>query len=289
MDNDGLQLRELRKSFPGFRLGPLSFHLRPGIAYGLLGANGAGKTTLLNLITLQLRANSGQIFYNGQSISWGETAWKTRFSYIREIPSFYDELTVAQTLHLAGLLYNTWDEKLAGTLLQRFRLESSARVGTLSKGSKVKLGIVAGLAHSASLLILDEPTAGLDPTTRAELQQLLRELVGSHGFCILVSSHIFEDLEQVGDEVLIMRRGQLAFHSTLRAFADMALCRLPDTSPLVQSSEMRFVWKKNGYNWIIVPKGSKTRSELLTNRECIEELSPRILAAVYEAIENRVE
>lgn len=240
-------------------------------------------------MTLQLRPHSGQMFHNGRPITWGETAWKALLTYIREAPSFYDELTVSQTLHLARSLYDTWDPSLADDLLRRFRLEGSARVKTLSKGTKVKLGITAGLAHRADFLILDEPTAGLDPTTRSDLQQLLRELVTSHGFALLISSHIFEDLEEVADEVFIMRRGQIAFHSALQTLGEMALCRLPDTSPFVPSSDMLLFWKKNGYNWVIVPKTSKTRCELLANQECMEEPSPRMLAAVYEAIENRVE
>ena len=102
MTDNVLELQDLRRVFPGFELGPLTLRLRPGQVYGLLGPNGAGKTTLLNLIALQLNTTSGRLHYGGSPIHWGDNTWKARFSYIRERPSFYAELTVAQTLEFAG-------------------------------------------------------------------------------------------------------------------------------------------------------------------------------------------
>ena len=113
MTDDVLAARDLCRVFPGFRFGPLSLRLRPGQVYGLLGPNGAGKTTLLNLIALQLRSTAGTLTSADAQIRWGDSAWKARFSYIWETPSFYAELTVAQTLELAGQLYDHWDPVLA--------------------------------------------------------------------------------------------------------------------------------------------------------------------------------
>ena len=168
MTNAVLELRDLGRAFPGFQLGPLSLRLHPGQVYGLLGPNGAGKTTLLDLIASQLQATSGTLSHGGRRIRWGDRGWKARFSYIREMPSFYAELTVAQILELAGQLYPHWDPALADSLVGTFHLRPHQRVGHLSKGTRVKLGIVTALSHRAELLILDEPTAGLDPSARAD-------------------------------------------------------------------------------------------------------------------------
>jgi ABC-2 type transport system ATP-binding protein len=220
MSEHGLELKDLQRDFPGFRLGPISIRLVPGVAYGLLGPNGAGKSTLLNSITLQLNLSGGRMCYNGAPVTWGDAAWKLRWSYIRETPAFYDELTIAQTLRLAARLYGRWDEEFSRSLLDRFSLNAKNKVGTLSKGSKVKLGIITALAHHAEFLILDEPTSGLDPTARAELQGMLRQLMGEQPeLCLILSSHIFEDIEQVADEVLILRNGNLVFQQTLGAIA----------------------------------------------------------------------
>ena len=147
MTDDILELHDLRRVFPGFQLGPVSLRLQPGQVYGLLGPNGAGKTTLLDLIALQLKATTGTLSYAGRPIRWGDSGWKARFSYIREMPSFYGELTVAQTLELAGQLYPRWDPVLADRLVGTFSLRPHQRVGHLSKGTRVKLGIVAALSH----------------------------------------------------------------------------------------------------------------------------------------------
>lgn len=193
-----------------------SIRLAPGVANGLLGPNGAGKSTLLNSITLQLKLTAGQMFYNGATVAWGDAAWKLRWSYIRKTPAFYDELTIAQTLRLAVQLCGRWDEEFARILLDRFSLNASNNVGNLSKGSKVKLGIITALAHRTEFLILDEPTSGLDPTARAELQAVLRQLMKEQeGLCLIISSHIFDDIEQVADEVLILRNGQLVVEKSI--------------------------------------------------------------------------
>ncbi len=150
MTDDVLELSDIRRVFPGFELGPLSLRLRPGQVYGLLGPNGAGKTTLLNLIALQLNTTTGTLRHKGRPIRWGDSAWKARFSYIGEAPSFYDELTVAQTLKLASRLYDRWDHRLADTLVGRFSLRPHQRVGHLSKGTKVKSCHTVGITGQSS-------------------------------------------------------------------------------------------------------------------------------------------
>jgi ABC-2 type transport system ATP-binding protein len=220
MNETGLELTSVRKQFAGFRLGPITTAFRPGRAYGLLGPNGAGKTTLLNLIALQLRASEGTISFNGSQILWGYVAWKERFSYIRETPVFYDELSVSATMALASELYDKWDEPLATELVRRFRLDQGKVVGTLSKGNRVKLGLVLALAHRAELLLLDEPTAGLDPTARADLQAaLLNLMTDMPRLALVLSSHIFEDIERVTDEIIIIRDGHLVFQGDVDSLA----------------------------------------------------------------------
>lgn len=210
-----LELRGLTKAFPDFVLGPLSTAFRPGCVHGILGPNGAGKTTLLNLVTLQSRATAGEMCHGNASVRWGDARWKGKVAYVRESPSFYDELTVEETLRLASRLYDSWDVSLAAHMGMRLGLRGQQRVRTLSKGTRVKLGLVAALASRAELLVLDEPTAGVDPTSREELHEVLRQLRRERPeVCVLLSSHIFEDLEESADEVLILRDGQVAFHAS---------------------------------------------------------------------------
>jgi len=205
-----LALRDIEKQYSGFRLGPVSTTLAPGRVYGLLGPNGAGKTTLLNIVSLQARPTSGSMWYGERRIEWHDAWWKSRFAYVRENPWFYPELTVRRTLRLASLLYPKWNPERARRLATAFDLPLDDRVKALSKGTRVKLGLVAALAHQAEFVFLDEPTAGLDPDAREEFYAVVRELRAQQpGVTVVVSSHIFQDLEALAENVLILRHGRL--------------------------------------------------------------------------------
>ena len=287
MTDDVLELYDLRRIFSGFELGPLSLRLRPGQVYGLLGPNGAGKTTLLDLIALQLKATTGTLSHRGRAIRWGESAWKTRFSYIRETPSFYPELTVAQTLELAGQLYDRWDPDLANTLVDTFGLRLHQRVRRLSKGTKVKLGIVTALAHRAELLILDEPTTGLDPTARALLQDIVRTLIREHpSLCVLLSSHIFDDLEGTATEILILRHGRCVFHTTTDTLQDSTLYRTVTPCSLAASPDLVLQWRQRETEWLVVRRGSPLHATLRLRPDHLEEHPASMLAAVYHGTEH---
>ena len=221
MSSPCLTLRGIVKQYPDFTLGPLSMELAPGSALGLLGPNGAGKTTLLNVIAQQARPTAGELAC-GAPIAWGDSRWKSRVSYIRETPAFYDELTVGQTLRFASSLYDEWDTAFAGALATRFRLDHSRLMGTLSKGTRLKVGLVAALAHRAAFVLLDEPTAGLDPDARDDLHRTLRDLRSERPeLCLVLSSHIFEDIDAVADHVAIIRDGRLVRQGTRAEFGDL--------------------------------------------------------------------
>lgn len=282
-----LELRDLGRAFPGFQLGPLSLRLHPGQVYGLLGPNSAGKTTLLDLIALQLRATTGTLSYGGSWIRWGDRGWKSRFSYIREMPSFYAELTVAQILNLAGQLYPRWDPAVANRLVDTFHLRRHQRVGHLSKGTRVKLGIVTALSHRAELLILDEPTAGLDPTARADLQDSIRHLMREHSsLCVLLSSHIFEDLEASATAILILRHGRLVFRASIDTLHDSTLYRSETPATIPASPELLLRWRRRETEWLLVRRGSPLDTDLRRRPDHVAEQPTSLFAAIYHGTER---
>lgn len=281
-----LRLEGLRRSFPAFELGPLSTTFETGHVYGLLGPNGAGKTTLLNLLTLQLKPTSGRLLADGSSLRWDSRDWKRRFSYIQERPAFYDELTVGDTLDLARRLYGQWDTVLAGSLVKRFRLSLTGRVRFLSKGTRVKLGLVTALAHRADLLILDEPTAGLDPTARADLQDTVNELVAEHrSLCVLLSSHIFEDIEQTATDIYILRRGRLAIQTTAERVRGSVVYRCLRPSNIPASPDVLLRWSRRGTERLAVAAGSALDRALRVRTDHIEEHVGSTVGAVYHGTE----
>jgi ABC-2 type transport system ATP-binding protein len=205
----GLVASDVERSYDGFTLGPVSLHVPPGRALGLLGSNGAGKTTLLAGLAGQARLHGGTVAWNGEPIRHGE-----RVSFVRDVPALYGELTVRQTMTFVSRLQPTWRAERATELLELFHLEPWKLVKALSRGMKAKLGLLLAASHDAQLLLLDEVTAGVDADTRDDIQAFLRGLV-QHGVSVIVSSHIFEDIEHVGDDILILRRGIAAFGGTL--------------------------------------------------------------------------
>ena len=287
MADDVLELCDLHRVFPGFELGPLSLRLRPGRVYGLLGPNGAGKTTLLNLITLQLKTTTGKLRTRGRPIHWGDSAWKARFSYLREAPSFYAELTVAHTLELASQLYDSWDSVLADTLIGKLGLQPQRRIGHLSKGTTIKLGIVTALAHRADLLILDEPTAGLDPTARADLQDTVRHLIQDHqSLCVVLSSHIFEDIEEAATEILILRRGRIVFQASIHTLQDSTLYRTMAPGAVLASPDLILRWRRRETAWLLVRRGSPLDADLRRRPDHTEEHPASVLATLYHGTEH---
>ena len=282
MTDDVLELHDVRRVFPGFELGPLSLRLRPGQVYGLLGPNGAGKTTLLNVIALQLKTSTGTLVSASTPIHFGDNAWKRRFSYIRERPTFYDELTIAETLELAGRLYNQWDPELANSLVSLFDLRPDQRVKHLSKGTKVKLGIVTALCHQAELLLLDEPSAGLDPTARADLQDTIRRLVRDDpSLCVVLSSHIFEDIEKTATEVLVLQGGRLVFHASAATLEASILYRSTAPSAVEPSPDLVLRWRRRDTEWLLVRRGSVLDTNLRLRHDHAEEHPTSMIAAAY--------
>lgn len=250
-------LEELEYSFPGFDLGPISCRFAPGKIYGLLGQNGSGKTTLLNLMAHQLRPAAGRMLGDGRESAWGDDAWKARLCYVRERPAFYDELRVGELLDFASRFHKAWNPVLLASMLERLRLDRGKKVGVLSRGNLVKLGLVMGLASGASLLLLDEPTAGLDPTVRADVQQAVTDLASHlrNPPCVLLSSHIFEDLESVADEILVLRDGRLAFHMARSDITELALYRSDTGASLpVERATLTLTWLDAGARWVLVPR-----------------------------------
>jgi ABC-2 type transport system ATP-binding protein len=211
----GLVVDGLVRRNRDFQLGPLTFDVSAGRVCGLLGANGAGKTTLLACIAGQASLHQGSVTWRGRPIVRSDWQHREAVSYVRDVPALYDELTVGQMTAFAGRVYRTWNPDTANELLERLALEPRKPVKALSRGMRVKLALLLGVSHDVSLLILDEVTAGLDPGARDDVQDFLRRVAVTRGVCVMLSSHLFEDIERAADEVMILRTGRIVFRDRL--------------------------------------------------------------------------
>ncbi|WP_080636049.1 ATP-binding cassette domain-containing protein [Salinispora mooreana] len=218
----GLRLASVTKSHPtGFQLGPIDTEIGPGITV-LVGPNGAGKSTLIGLCTTLLKPSSGGIFFNNQSLSSrvGRRTVRAGIGYLPQDFTLPTRATPSQFLHytawLRGIARRSRSECIDRALVAvGLAAKRDERIGSLSGGMKRRLGIAYALVHAPDLIVLDEPTVGLDPQQRQRVRQVLRSI--SRTKAILVSTHLTEDLQALADRVLVLDHGQLRFDGTTQS------------------------------------------------------------------------
>jgi ABC-2 type transport system ATP-binding protein len=206
-----LELAGVGKTWGDFVLRDVSFRVPPGYITGLVGPNGAGKTTLIKIVLDLVRADAGEVRIFGQEHRAGGARLRSRIGFVHDRPTCYEHLPVAQLGALVGSFYDTWDEATFQKLIGDFDLPMRRKVSALSRGMKVKLGLALALSHRAELLVLDEPTTGLDPVFRRELLERLSGLIADGRTAVLFSTQILSDLERIADFVVFLRRGEVLY------------------------------------------------------------------------------
>lgn len=197
------------KSYGDFQLGPLDFELKPGMVLGYCGPNGSGKTTTLHCLVGLVKADRGEMRIFGRRNDPGRPEWKQDIGYVGDVQVFYENWTGAQNLRFLSRFYPRWSRELATGLARRFEVPLGKKAKALSGGNRVKLALIAALAHSPKLLLLDEPTSGLDPVVRAELLDVLFDVVADEERAIFYSTHILSDIERLADELAFLNEGRL--------------------------------------------------------------------------------
>ncbi len=194
-------------------LDSLDLAVERGEVFGFLGPNGAGKTTTIRLLLHLIRPTAGRAWIMGIPAQDVGQAHR-HVGYVSGDVALWPQLTGIEALRLLGNLSGQVNESYRDELLQRLDLDPSRRIRTLSKGNRQKVALVAALMHQPDVLLLDEPTAGLDPLKEAEFQQIVREAAG-RGQTILLSSHILDEVEDICTRVAILRTGRLVEVATL--------------------------------------------------------------------------
>ena len=206
---NSIEVSKLSKSYEGFSLRDVSFVLPTGSIMGLIGENGAGKTTTIKCLLNLIRRDSGHITLLGQDVLRNEQAVKQDIGVVLDDCFFHDSLTPKNIHQILSPIYTNWDASLFFQYLKRFDLPEGKPLKEFSRGMKMKLSLSAALSHHPKLLILDEPTAGLDPVARDEILDEFLSFIQDEARSILICSHILSDLEKVADYITYLHQGQV--------------------------------------------------------------------------------
>ena len=207
-----LRIEHLNKYFGKKQiLHDISFETYPGEVFGFLGPNGAGKTTTIKIAVGHLRLDDGDILINGQSIRKNFESAMAQIGGIIENPEFYKYMTGMQNLRQYARMRGNVDEKRINEVVEIVGLKNriNDKVGKYSLGMRQRLGVAQAILHRPKLLILDEPTNGLDPAGIKELRDILKNLAHKENICVIVSSHLMSEMELMCDRVGIIANGKL--------------------------------------------------------------------------------
>jgi ABC-2 type transport system ATP-binding protein len=208
-----LEFKNVQKRYKGFALDGISLDLPQGYIMGLIGPNGAGKTTTIKILMNTVKRDGGKVRVLGFDPQRNAKQIKNRVGYLGEEQHFYGNKTVAWTGNFVSNFYKEWDTNMFQSLLTSFQISRTKKTRELSKGMKVRFSLALALSHHPELLILDEPTAGLDPVIRREVLELLRKKSKNEGKSVIISSHITDDIMRTADLVAFLIEGKIVLTS----------------------------------------------------------------------------
>ena len=221
MTDSVIEIRELTRRFGAkTALASVSLSMARGAVYGLVGLNGAGKTTLIRHILGLLKAESGSVRVLGLDPVVDPVAVLSRIGYLSEENDLPGWMRVDELIRYSRAFYPAWDDAYAEELRRAFALDPAARIKTLSKGQKARTGLLIALAYRPELLVLDEPSSGLDPIVRKDILGAVLRTIADEGRTVLFSSHLLEEVEQVADHITMISHGKVVLSETLSAIKE---------------------------------------------------------------------
>jgi len=217
-----IQVRGLTRRFGAkVALNQVNLAVPRGLVFGLVGVNGAGKTTLIKHMLGLLRPTAGSVSVFGRDPVADPVGVLSRIGYLSEENDLPGWMRVDELLRFTRAFYPGWEPAYAEELRQTFELDPAARVKDLSKGQRARAGLVIALAYRPDLLVLDEPSSGLDPIVRRDILGAITRTIADQGRTVLFSSHLLDEVERVADHVAMLEKGRLLFCGALDEIREM--------------------------------------------------------------------
>ena len=210
MDDAVIRTEKLTKRYKKMTaVSEVSLEVPPGKIFALMGRNGAGKSSLIRMLLGLTPITSGGATVLGLDSAKQHVAIRARVGYVPEAHHMYRWMTISQVVRFTASFYPTWNEKSCADLIRKFDLDPSKRIRELSRGMVAKVALALALAHEPRLLVLDEPTDGLDAVVRKEFLESIVSVAADEGRTVLISSHLLQDIERVADRVALMEESRI--------------------------------------------------------------------------------
>jgi ABC-2 type transport system ATP-binding protein len=253
----------------------VTFEVPKGRVFGLVGENGAGKTTLIKHLLGSLCPDEGKVTLFGAEPSRDPATVLQRIGYLSEDRDLPLWMRVKELMRYTQSFYPDWDEVYAQQLLKQFRLDPEAKIRNLSRGEKARAGLLNALAHRPELLLLDEPSSGLDAVSRSDILGVVVRSVTEEGRTVVFSSHLLDEVERVVDDVAMFHQGRLELLMSmedLRATHQRRVVELPDGVDAFPELDCVLHTEGEGREWAVVCTG-----EAEATRRELESIGARIL------------
>ena len=218
---DAIVVEHLSKSYgPKWVVRDLNLRVPTGCVYGFLGRNGAGKSTTIKMLTGMAPPNCGRVQLLGQDLESITPETRARIAYMAEGHPLYSWMSIGQIVQFTRAFYSNWDQTLVDQILDHFELSRKQKCGRLSRGQQAQVSLALAMAPDPELLILDDPTLGLDTVVRRDFLEALIQLIQSRGRTIFFSSHVLGDVERVATRIGVMVDGVLRVDCPTETFRD---------------------------------------------------------------------
>ncbi|MHC4171281.1 MAG: ABC transporter ATP-binding protein [Planctomycetota bacterium] len=216
MNDNTIEISGLKRRFgKTVALDNVSVNVPQGTVMGLIGKNGAGKTTLIKHVLGLLKAKAGDVRVFGLDPVRDPVGVLGRIGYLSETRDLPEWMRIGELMRYSRPFYPDWDQAYAEQLRETFELDSNQKIKTLSKGQRARIALLVALAHRPDLLLLDEPSTGLDPIVRRDILSAIIRTVAEEGRSVLLSSHLVDEVERVADSVAIIHHGRMVLTDSL--------------------------------------------------------------------------